>query len=53
MVVRNGDKDKPLEKPTFITSSRIVKVGEKESVVELPAGAEVKVGDVVLYKTSK
>ena len=53
MVVRNGDKDKPLAKPIFVTSSRIVKVGEKESVVELPAGAEVKVDDVVLYKASK
>ena len=53
MVVRNDDKDKPLAKPTFVTSSRIVKVGEKESVVELPAGAEVKVDDVVLYKASK
>ena len=57
MIVRDAtDKektDKLLTKPTFVTSSRIVKVGEKESVVELPAGAEVKVGDIVLYKAAK
>ena len=38
---------------TFVASSRIVRVGEVESVVELPAGAEVNVGDIVLYKSSK
>ena len=34
----------------FIASSRIVRVGEVESVVDLPAGSDVKVGDIVLYK---
>lgn len=38
------------EKDEFIAASRIVKVGENESVVDLPAGADVKVGDIVLYK---
>ena len=38
------------KKDEFIASSRIVKVGEKESVVDLPAGADIKVGDIVLYK---
>lgn len=37
-------------KDEYIASSKIVKVGEKESVVDLPAGADVKVGDIVLYK---
>ena len=38
------------EKDEFIASSKIVRVGERESVVDLPAGVSVKVGDIVLYK---
>lgn len=34
----------------FVTASRVRRVGEKESVVELPAGADVRVGDIVLFK---
>lgn len=36
----------------FVAVSKIVKVGENESVVDLPAGKKVKVGDVVLYKSA-
>jgi hypothetical protein len=38
------------ESVVFIASSSIVRVGETESVVDLPAGSDVKVGDIVLYK---
>lgn len=48
-----GDKSGKAVNYMFIASSRIVRVGELESVVELPAGAEVKVGDIVLYKNIK
>ena len=37
------------KKDGYIARSKIVKVGENESVVDLPAGKKVKVGDVVLY----
>ena len=42
------------KKDEFIASSKIVKVGERESVVDLPAQAKakVKVGDIVLYKNN-
>lgn len=66
MIMRSSDKNDPnswrnvdgavinsvelAKKDAFVASSKIVKVGEKESVVDLPAGKKVKVGDVVLYK---
>ena len=34
----------------FVTASRVRRVGEKESVIELPAGADVRIGDIVLFK---
>ena len=40
------------KKDGFVAISKIVKVGENESVVDLPAGKTVKVGDVVLYKSA-
>ena len=40
------------KKDEFIAASKIVKVGENESVVDLPAKSKgkIKVGDIVLYK---
>ena len=37
-------------KDEFVASTRIVKVGEKELVADLPAGTDIRVGDVVLFK---
>ena len=68
VIVRCSDKEDPkswygangaviksvelAKKDGFVAISKIVKVGENESVVDLPAGKTVKVGDVVLYKSA-
>ena len=37
----------------FVASSRLKRIGESESVLDIPVGADIKVGDLVLYKTIK
>ena len=42
-----------VKKDVFVASSCIKKVGETECVLDIPVGADIKVGDIVLYKGVK